>query len=173
MHRLSDSPEDKVWDIPGCEGSKFYHRVATSLDIDVANSLAAEMGKGLFDSAKTLMELGLSPQHVDSYAKALAAPDAFSIGSPSGIYSTYFQAIALAEICGQKFEAIEAPDGSPLDVKKREHLSVLFKDRSRRTLWLVQVMGLEVKVTAAGNASAAAPSGTSAKAAKTAADAPA
>ena len=173
MFRLSDSPTDKVWDIPGCDGAKLHHRVATSLDIDIANSMAAEMGKGVFESTTILKELGLSTKHVETYAKALATPDAFSIGSPSGIYSTFFQSIALAEICGQKFEGIEAPDGSPLDVKNREHLAKLFQDRSRRTLWLVQVMDVEVKVTKAGKDSAAAPNGTSEPAAKIAEDAPA
>lgn len=160
MFTLSNEPEDKVWAIPGCEGAKFHHRVANSFDVDVANAIAAEMGAGILKGLHVLGELSLAQQHIDKYAQALAAPGAFTIGSPAGLYSTFLQAIALAEICGAKFENIQLDENTPLEVK-RAHLAILFKDRSLRTLWMAQVLGFEVKVDAAGNASPAAPNGTS------------
>jgi len=157
--QLSSTPKQTVWTFP--DGAAIPYRYAQSLDIEIAENMAAQYAIDVLSAAPLMSDFGFTAESIQSVVEQMAKGE-----DDTRAFATHFFAVALAE------RLMGEPVGFEIDGQAatltRKFLSVLFKDPATQAKWLRDSHTPLHEAGLAGNASAAALLTGSAAAPKTA-----
>lgn len=164
--RLSSTRGEYVWEFPVTPPETkparvVYHR-ATSLDVEVAQTMAAKYGASVLAGEPILADFGLMPESLDSVIESLSRGHDDVRG-----FATRFYAVALAERLFKSIENFDL-DGVPAALG-RAFIAALLGDPVTQNKWLKLAEQPLHDQALAGNVSAPALNISSAGAKKTAA----